>query len=109
VRIIAFALLLDRCIPKSANRRTQTFDRLIPNPERFRQSVFRSFALGIEGLLGRRNLAMFPASERINRKTLQNILARTGFALTLSAHREDLGLLLVIDMDGSVQNKGVST
>jgi hypothetical protein len=50
VGVIAFALLLDDGVLKSADWRTQTLDRLIPNPERFRQSVFQDFALGIECL-----------------------------------------------------------
>src|ERR1700692_3273108 len=53
VRIIALTFLPDGRVPKAPYRGAKTFDRLIPNPEGFRQSVFQDFALGIEGLLGR--------------------------------------------------------
>jgi hypothetical protein len=43
----AFAFFLDGGVPKSAYRSTQTFDRLIPDPEGFRQSVFQDFSFGI--------------------------------------------------------------
>jgi hypothetical protein len=39
VRIIASAFLPDGCVPKAADGGTKTFDRLVPNPERFRQSI----------------------------------------------------------------------
>jgi hypothetical protein len=65
VRIITFALFLDGGVPKATYRRTQTFDRLVPNPERFRESVFQDFALGIECLLGRcRNLGFAKIREK---------------------------------------------
>jgi hypothetical protein len=54
---IAFAFFLDGGVPKAADGSTQTFDRLIPDPEGFRQSVFQDFSFGIERSLGRwRNL-----------------------------------------------------
>jgi hypothetical protein len=53
VRIVAFAFLLGGGVPKSADRRTQTFDCLIPEMQGFRQGMFQGFALGIEGLLRR--------------------------------------------------------
>jgi hypothetical protein len=69
VRIIASAFFLEGCVPKSADRGTQTFDRLVPNPEGFGQSMFQNFSLGFECFLGRwwdRDVASI-------RKNLQNI------------------------------------
>ena len=48
-----FAFFLYGGVPKSADRRTQTLDRTVANPEGFLHSMFQGFALGIEGLLGR--------------------------------------------------------
>jgi hypothetical protein len=76
VRIIGFALLLDGGVSKSADRRTQTLDRLISNPKGFRQSVFQDLALGIEGLLGRDGIAALPSSERTNRSRCRTFQAR---------------------------------
>jgi hypothetical protein len=53
VRIIASAFFLEGCVPKSADRGTQTFDGLVPNPEGFGQSMFQNFSLGFECFLGR--------------------------------------------------------
>jgi hypothetical protein len=53
VRIIAFAFFLDGGVSEAAYRGAQTFDRLVTNPEGFRQGMLQGFALGIEGLLGR--------------------------------------------------------
>ena len=50
---IAFAFFLDGSVAKAADRGTKTFDRLVPKPEGFRQSMVQGFALGIKGLLGR--------------------------------------------------------
>src|ERR1700731_752902 len=52
-RIIAFAFFLDGGVSEAAYRRTKAFDRLIPEMQGFRQSMFQDFALRIEGLLGR--------------------------------------------------------
>src|SRR5260370_40844868 len=41
------------CIAKAAYRGAQAFDRLVPNPERFRQSVFQDYSLRIECVLRR--------------------------------------------------------
>jgi hypothetical protein len=38
VRIIASAFFLDGGVPKAADRRTQTLDGFVPNPERFRSA-----------------------------------------------------------------------
>ena len=38
---------VDGGVPEAADRGTQTFDRLVPNPERFRQGVFQGFALAL--------------------------------------------------------------
>jgi hypothetical protein len=38
VRIIGFAFCLDGRVTKAAYRGTQIFDRIVPNPERFRQT-----------------------------------------------------------------------
>jgi hypothetical protein len=84
VRIIAFAFLLGGRITKSADRRTQTLDRLVPNPEGFVQGMFQGFALGNEGLLGRwwdRNVSRKEPSE-VSAKHSKHA---TGFALTLPA------------------------
>jgi hypothetical protein len=48
VRIIAFAFFLYGGVTKSTDRRTQTFDRLVPHPQGFGQSMFQGFALGIK-------------------------------------------------------------
>jgi hypothetical protein len=40
VRIISFAFSFYARVSKAAYRRTQTFDGFVPNPERFRQSMF---------------------------------------------------------------------
>jgi hypothetical protein len=53
VRIIASAFFFDGCVPESAYRGTQRFDRLVPNPEGFGKSMFQNFTLRIECLLGR--------------------------------------------------------
>jgi hypothetical protein len=53
VRIVAFAFFFDGGVAKSAYRGAQTFDRLFPEVQGFRQSMFQNFALGIKGLLGR--------------------------------------------------------
>jgi hypothetical protein len=69
VRIIASAFFLEGCVPKSADRGTQTFDRLVPNSEGFGQSMFQNFSLGFECFLGRwwdRDVAQI-------RKNLQNV------------------------------------
>jgi hypothetical protein len=58
---------LDDRIPKAADRGAQTFDRFVPEAEGFRQSLFQSFALGVEGLLGRWRNKTFPFSERARR------------------------------------------
>jgi hypothetical protein len=73
VRIIRFAFFLDGSIAKAAYQDTQTFDRLAPDVEGFRQSVFQGFALGIECLLGwgrDRNGSVFRKNMA---KSLQNI------------------------------------
>jgi hypothetical protein len=51
--MIGFALLLDGGVSKSADRGTQTHDRVIPNPDRSRQGAFQGLTLGIESLLSR--------------------------------------------------------
>jgi hypothetical protein len=53
---------------KSTYRRTQTFHRLVPNPEGFRQSMFQGFALGIKSLLAR------VARVAFNQKSLAGVL-----------------------------------
>jgi hypothetical protein len=53
VRVIAFAFWFDGRVAKSAERGAEAFNRLVPEVQRFRQSVFQGFPLGIEGLLGR--------------------------------------------------------
>ena len=57
VGIIAFAFFLDGGVSEAAHRRTQALDRLVPEVQGFRQSVFQDFALCIECPLNRwRNL-----------------------------------------------------
>ena len=52
-----FAFFFDGRVPKAANRGAQAFDRLVPKPEGFSQSMFQDFSLGIECFLDRgRNL-----------------------------------------------------
>jgi len=59
VRIIAFAFFLDGGVSKAAFCGAETFDGIVPNPERFREGVFQDFALCIERLLGRRRNRYF--------------------------------------------------
>jgi hypothetical protein len=40
-------------VPKASDDGTQVLNRLVPNPEGFRQSMFQDFSLNIESLLGR--------------------------------------------------------
>ena len=53
MRIITFTFFLDGGVPEAAHRRTQTLNRLVSNPEGFRQSMFQDFSLCIECLLSR--------------------------------------------------------
>src|ERR1700730_17034873 len=53
VRIIAFSFFLYGSVPKAAYPGAQAFDRVVPDAEGFRQSMFQDFALRIECLLGR--------------------------------------------------------
>jgi hypothetical protein len=48
VLIIAFAFFLDGGVSKSAYRGAQALYCLVPNPEKFRQSTFRGFALWLD-------------------------------------------------------------
>jgi len=68
VRIIAFALFLDRGVPKSADRGAQALNGLVPNPQGFRQSMFQDLALGIKRLLG------WVARVAFNQKSLAGVL-----------------------------------
>ena len=68
VRIIAFALFLDGDVPKAADRGAQTFDRLVPEVQGFRQSMFQDLALGIKRLLG------WVAQVAFNQKSLAGVL-----------------------------------
>jgi hypothetical protein len=53
VRIIGFAFFLDGSVPEAANRRTQTLDRVDPNPEGSCQSMFQDLSFRVECLLSR--------------------------------------------------------
>jgi hypothetical protein len=97
VGIIAFELFLDGGVPEAAAayRGAQTFDRFVANPERFCQSMFQSFALSIEGLLGQGRNRNVSAVGENQAKSLQDIpSAQTGFALMIPIRRANLGLLL---------------
>jgi len=52
-RIIAFAILFQGRASKPSHCEAETFDGIVPNPERFRQSMFQDFSLCLECLLRR--------------------------------------------------------
>ena len=64
VRIIAFAFFLDGGVPKAAYREVQTIDRLIPDPERFRQREFQDFSFGSNVFWADGGIATFSLLER---------------------------------------------
>jgi hypothetical protein len=91
VRIIAFAFWFDGGVPKAADRGAQASDRLVSNPEGFRQSLFQNFALGIECLSGpgTESRRFRPRKERSEFPARRSKPA-TGFALTLPIRRAGL-------------------
>ena len=95
MRVIAFAFFPDGSVPESAYRGTQTFDRLVPNPEGFRQSVFQDFSFGIESLLDRwRDDNIFRSLKEPIGVSAKRSKRATGFALRLPIRRANLGLPL---------------
>jgi hypothetical protein len=91
---MGFAFWFDGRVAKPTDRGTKTLGRLVPAPERFRQSMFKNFALGIESLWAGGGIATFPISERTNRSLHGHFKRATGFALTLPVRRAGLGLPL---------------
>jgi hypothetical protein len=73
VGIIAFAFFLDGGVSEAAYRGAQTFDRFVANPEGFRQGMFQSFALGIEGPLSRRRNRNVSGVGKNQAESLQDI------------------------------------
>ena len=68
-----FSFFLDGGVPKAANRRTQTFDRLVPNPERFREGMFQEFSPASNVFWAGGGIARFPALGKNQAEFLQYI------------------------------------
>jgi hypothetical protein len=75
--MIAFAFFLDGGVPKSAYRRTQTFDRLVPNSERFRESVFQYSPSASNVFWAGAGISVLPRSERRARIRWRALQARS--------------------------------
>jgi hypothetical protein len=78
VRIIAFAFFLDGRVPEAAYRGAEAFDRLVSNPEGFRQRVFQGF---------------LPKSERRVPIRLEGVPGTQSAPLTLPIRPEGLNCL----------------
>jgi hypothetical protein len=103
LRIIGFAFFLDGGVAESAYRGTQTFDRVVPHPERFRQSMFQISPSASKALWAAGGMTTFPLSERTKRSLCSTFQARNRLCFEASSSSSKSWIALgVIDIGASV-------
>jgi hypothetical protein len=104
VRIVAFAFFLNGSVSKSADRRTQTFEGFVPNPEKARQSTFQGFALASKFFWAGGGITTFSVSERTKRILCKTFQVRNRLCFDASSSSSKSFIAFgVIDMPKSVR------